>query len=93
MSDDELESLRSGDTGAVLRAVADSPYIREDDLREATGLDEAALDAALERLTDADLLVGLTRQSGSSLESRVPDRVFLLNPDRADEFDPDEPTA
>lgn len=89
MNDDD-EELRTGATGEIVRAIAADPYVRKEDLRDMVELEGEAFNDALEALIHADVLVGLTRQSGSSLESRVPDMVYILNPDRADEFTSDD---
>lgn len=79
--DEDLERLTTGDTGTVLRAIAVEPYISKQHLTEAVDLDADTVESALATLEESDAVIGLTRGSGSQLESRVPEESFVLNPD------------
>lgn len=79
---EDVDDLVAGVTGAVLRAIAEDPYVMERELRESVDADEDAVEAAIERLVDADAIVGLTRGGDSELESRVPQKAYVLNPER-----------
>jgi len=68
----------------VLRTVLDTPYIEHSALAEATGLTAAELDDVLEDLVARTILLELASQADSSVESRVPKRVYMVNPEMED---------
>lgn len=78
----ELEEYESGETGKLLKIVASNPYIQKKELKEESGLDEDVFEKAIDELVDDNLLVKMTRQSSSSMESRVPTTVYLINPEK-----------
>lgn len=67
---------------AVLEAIAADPYLPRRRLEEAVDLDTDAIDDALSALTEEHYVITMTRQSGSSHESRVSEDVYLVNPER-----------
>lgn len=71
----------------ILKIVSSNPYIEKKYLQEKVGLGEEDFEEALEELLDEDMLVKMTRQSSSSMESRVPTTVYLINPEKEAELD------
>ena len=82
----ELEKYESGETGKLLKIVSSNPYIEKKELQEESGLDEDVFEKAIDELVDDNLLVKMTRQSSSSMESRVPTTVYLINPEKESEM-------
>lgn len=81
----ELEKYESGETGKLLKIVSSNPYIEKKELQEESGLDDV-FEKAIDELVDNNLLVKMTRQSSSSMESRVPTTVYLINPEKESEL-------
>jgi len=65
----------------VLRAIIDSPYIERSALEEKLDLSQADLESLLDTLSGEMIILELAGQADSSLESRVPKKVYLLNPE------------
>jgi len=66
----------------VLQAIIDSPYIERAVLEERLGLLQADLESLLDTLSGEMLILELAGQADSSLESRVPKKVYLVNPEQ-----------
>jgi len=66
----------------VLQAIIDSPYIERAVLEERLGLPQADLESLLDTLSGEMLILELAGQANSSLESRVPKKVYLVNPEQ-----------
>jgi len=66
----------------VLRAIVDSPYIERSALEAKLGLSSADLELLLGTLAGEMLILELAGQADSSLESRVPKKVYLVNPEQ-----------
>jgi len=66
----------------VLQAIIDSPYIERSALEEKLGLPQADLGSLLDTLAGEMLILELAGQADSSLESRVPKKVYLVNPEQ-----------
>ena len=65
----------------IIKVVLKNPYIERHSLAEMTGLSEIDFDKALKRLQKLMLIFELASQADSSVESRVPKKIYLLNPD------------
>jgi len=65
----------------LLRTVVDNPYIERHQLTEKLGLSDQELEGLLSPLTEKMVVLELTSQADSSVESRVPKRVYLVNPE------------
>ncbi|HHR85586.1 MAG TPA: hypothetical protein ENL23_04475 [Candidatus Acetothermia bacterium] len=65
----------------VLRAIIDSPYIERSALEEKLDLSQADLESLLDSLSGEMIILELAGQADSSLESRVPKKVYLVNPE------------
>ena len=66
----------------VLQAIIDSPYIERSALEEKLGLPQADMESLLDTLSGEMLILELAGQADSSLESRVPKKVYLVNPEQ-----------
>ena len=65
----------------VLRAIIDSPCIERSALEEKLDLSQADLESLLDSLSGEMIILELAGQADSSLESRVPKKVYLVNPE------------
>ena len=66
----------------VVQAIIDSPYIERAVLEERLGLPQADMESLLDALSGEMLILELAGQADSSLESRVPKKVYLVNPEQ-----------
>jgi hypothetical protein len=67
---------------SLLKAIIDTPYIERSVLEEQLDLPQADLEPLLAVLADGMLILELAGQADSSLESRVPKKVYLANPEK-----------
>jgi len=65
----------------VLKAIIETPYIEHQALEGAVGLSTEELGTALAVLTENMVVLDLASQADSSVESRVPKKVYLINPE------------
>lgn len=65
----------------VLRAVYENPYTEMNKLQGLVNLEINELNESLELLTEKQIVIELTSPSSSNIESRVPKKVFLVNPE------------
>ncbi|MEA1965179.1 MAG: hypothetical protein U9O41_08700 [Candidatus Aerophobetes bacterium] len=65
----------------IVKVVLSNPYIERHSLVELTGLSKVDFDEALKNLQELMLVFELASQADSSVESRVPKKIYLLNPD------------
>jgi hypothetical protein len=68
-------------TRPVLKAIIETPYIEHQVLEGVVGLSSEELDTALHTLTEKMVVLELSSQADSSVESRVPKKVYLVNPE------------
>ena len=66
---------------ALVRVVVEKPYIERQELSEKLNASEEELEQALTALGDKLVVLELASQADSSVESRVPKRVYLINPE------------
>jgi len=66
---------------ALVRAVVEKPYIERQELAEKLNVPENELEQALATLAEKMVVLELASQADSSVESRVPKRVYLINPE------------
>lgn len=83
----ELKEYESVETGKLLKIVSSNPYIEKKELHEKSGLDEDSFEKTIDELVDENILVKMTRQSSSSMESRVPTTVYMINPEKESKLD------
>jgi len=86
--DDNLQALIKEDSRycTLLRSIAAEPYIEHQTLVERSGIPVQELEQLLEMLTGKMVVLELASQADSSVESRVPKKVYLLNPEREREI-------
>lgn len=79
----DVEALIKATPGTrpVLKAIIETPYIEHQALEGAVGLSTEEMGAALAVLTKNMVVLDLTSQADSSVESRVPKKVYLINPE------------
>lgn len=68
-------------TRSVLKAIIETPYIEHQALDAAVDLSSEELEAAMVSLTENMVILELASQADSSVESRVPKKVYLINPE------------
>lgn len=72
----------------VLSAVYENPYSElKILLKHADSLDSEGFTTVLEELTREFIVVELTTQADSNIESRVPKKIYLINPDIEEELE------
>ncbi|MDL2274424.1 hypothetical protein LJC34_07815 [Oscillospiraceae bacterium OttesenSCG-928-G22] len=79
----KLSELIAADANykAVVKSVFDEPYKDKKTLLPLAGVDAETFDRLIEVLEEAMIVLALTAQQDSSIESRVPKKVFLINPE------------
>lgn len=80
---DEVKRLLESDPNykGLLRTVLENPYIERQDLAEKAGLSPDDLEKMLWALEEKMVILELASQADSSIESRVPKKIYLINPD------------
>lgn len=81
-----IEELLSGATGKLISVVSSNPYIERGQLQEEVGLEEKDFEETLKKLLEEKILIKMTRHSSSSMESRSPIIVYLVNPEKESEL-------
>lgn len=72
----------------LLLRVYEQPYISNKDLLDEVSEEEKEIcKTHLDTLVKTFILVELTSQSGSSIESRVPQKIFIINPEIEEEIE------
>jgi len=71
----------------ALKAVYENPYSEKKDLLEASGLTLEELENAIKDLEKELIVLELTSQANSSIESRVPKKIYIVNPDIEEELE------
>ena len=86
--DENLNTLLSADPRYrdILQAIANEPYIEHQALAEKSGIPSQELEQLLSSLIDKMVVLELASQADSSIESRVPKKVYMLNPEREEEI-------
>lgn len=65
----------------LLKTVMENPYIERQVLAERTGLSLDDLDQLLKPLEEKMVVLELASQADSSIESRVPKKIYMINPE------------
>jgi len=73
--------LEDSHCNKIVKMVLNNPYIERHSLIELTGLNKIDFDEALKKLQQLMLIFELASQANSSIESRIPKKIYLLNPD------------
>ena len=86
--DDNLNALLNADPRYrdILKAIIDEPYIEHQALAEKLRIPSQELEQLLASLIDKMVVLELASQADSSIESRVPKKVYMLNPEREEEI-------
>jgi hypothetical protein len=71
---------------AVIKFLMENPYSEKKAIIEALG-DLPGLEEALEKLSQDMILIELTGPTDSSLESRVPKKIYMVNPEKESELE------
>ncbi|MGB9813424.1 MAG: hypothetical protein ACPLRZ_09410 [Thermovenabulum sp.] len=71
---------------AIIKFVKENPYCERKNLIEALG-GIPGLEEALNKLADDMVLIELTGPTESSLESRVPKKIYIINPEKENELE------
>ncbi|MDN5331962.1 MAG: hypothetical protein PWP45_1187 [Tepidanaerobacteraceae bacterium] len=71
---------------AVIKFLMENPYSEKKAIVEALG-DLPGLEEALEKLSQDMILIELTGPTDSSLESRVPKKIYMVNPEKESELE------
>lgn len=72
----------------VLQSVFESPYSNSKHIfATLSSYDQVIVEEALEELKNELIVVELTSQTGSNIESRVPQKILLINPDIEEELE------
>jgi len=80
----DLKSLITADSRYkdVLKTILDFPYIEYSALEEKLSIKQIDLQSLLGNLAGDMFILELAGQADSSLESRVPKKVYLINPEQ-----------
>ena len=75
------------DAKMVLETVYENPYTELKNLHGLVELDTNKVNEILEDLNNKQILIELTSPASSNIESRVPKKIFLVNPDIEEELE------
>ncbi|MFQ6034017.1 MAG: hypothetical protein ACE5KR_04070, partial [Candidatus Bipolaricaulia bacterium] len=80
---DEVKQLLESDPNykRLLKMVLENPYIERQALAEKASLSSDDLERMLGPLQEKMVVLELASQADSSLESRVPKKIYLVNPE------------
>ena len=80
---EELSQLVSSDPNykGLLQAVLENPFIEKEDLSKKINLDLETLTKLLTALEEKMVILELASQSDRALESRVPKKTYMINPE------------
>lgn len=65
----------------LLNAILDAPYIERQALAKKVGLSEETFETLLKSLEDKLIVLELASQAERSTESRVPKKIYVINPE------------
>ncbi|MDM5196729.1 hypothetical protein QUF79_01330 [Fictibacillus enclensis] len=74
-------TLEDNHNKLVLKTVLNQPYIERKELAEQTGFSVEEIDELCQPLIDNMVVLELASQAAHTIESRVPRKVYLLNPE------------
>jgi len=80
---DEVKRLMESDPNyrRLLKVILESPYIERQDLAQKVSVSPSDLERMLETLQEKMIVLELAGQADSSIESRVPKKIYLINPE------------
>ncbi len=70
----------------LVKIIDENPRISKSELKKKVDMSEDEFEEKLRELTDSGLVIRLTTTANSSMESRVPKKVFMLNPEKKSEL-------
>ncbi|MFW6038499.1 MAG: winged helix-turn-helix transcriptional regulator [Candidatus Saliniplasma sp.] len=70
----------------LAKIIDKNPRISKSELMKKVDMDQDEFEEKLRELTDSGLVIRLTTTANSSMESRVPKKVFMLNPEKKSEL-------
>jgi hypothetical protein len=76
-----LTKLENPVNKLVLKTVVSEPYIERKELADTLGYSVEQVDEICQPLIDSLIILELTSQATSNIESRVPRKVYLVNPE------------
>ncbi|MBM7714832.1 hypothetical protein JOC94_001804 [Bacillus thermophilus] len=72
----------------IIKKVYEHPYIELKEVyKDVSKENRSFYEKALQKLMDEYILVELTSQAGSSVESRVPKKILIINPEISAELE------
>lgn len=71
---------------ALLKLILENPYVERRDLAALANLDPDEVDIILKPAVEAMYVLELASQADSSMESRVPKKAYLVNPEMEGEI-------
>lgn len=79
----DLKALVESDPriGSVLRTIIETAYIERQRLEEVVNVPHGEIESLLSILSEKMVILELASQADSSVESRVPKKVYLINPE------------
>ena len=69
----------------IIKGVYENPCCERKDLINDVAIELEALDQILGRLEEEMIILSLTSKADSNIESRVPKKVYMINPDMESE--------
>lgn len=76
-----LTKLEDQENKLVLKAIVNQPYIERKELADKLEYSVEKLDEICKTFIDSFVVLELTSQATSNIESRVPRKVYLVNPE------------
>jgi predicted transcriptional regulator len=76
-----LTKLEDQENKLVLKAIVNQPYIERKELVDKLGYSVEKVDEICQTFIDSFVVLELTSQATSNIESRVPRKVYLVNPE------------
>lgn len=83
---EEIKKLIKSDPKykTIVKEISDNPYIEKHKLIEAMDIPDEDMEKLLTALEDKQIILELASQADSSVESRVPKTIYLINPEIKD---------
>jgi hypothetical protein len=78
---DIQSQLEYGNNKIVLKSIMNKPYIERKELAGILGFSVEEIDVICQEFIDRMVILELASQSSSNIESRVPRKVYLINPE------------
>jgi len=80
---DEMKRLMESDPNyeRLLKLILETPYIERQDLAEKVSVSPNDLETMLEAMEERMIVLELAGQADSSIESRLPKKIYLINPE------------